>query len=155
MKIKWNRRCSAYSVILVLLALLAFWIWHEPPYLKELKKVESVESDLEEPQAVMDELLQAIASKERGKLMEIMLIKDGTEFQRLFGTILDDAGFLPLELKGIGRLVHSHKHDNISFYYQSANKKNYQFGFVRNSTGAYKLRSISSFKNLPEKAKEI
>ncbi len=156
MKIKWNGRYTVYSVIIALLALVAVWIWYEPAYLKELKKFESVKDGLDEPKAVMKEIIVGLEKKDRKKLFEQMFVKDGTEFQKVFGTLIDDPDVLPLELKAAGKMVHSHRKDNISFYYHSPKKmQNYQFVLLKNARGEYKVSEIGSWKNLPDGLEEV
>ena len=79
MKKKWNGRYTAYCVIVVLLAILAVWIWYTPAYLKELKRFEPVTEGLDDASAAMTEILAALERKDQKKLYEMMLIRDGTE----------------------------------------------------------------------------
>ena len=151
MKNKWNGRYTAYCVIVVLLAILAVWVWYTPAYLKELKRFEPVTEGLDDASAAMTEILAALERKDQKKLYEMMLIRDGTEYQKMFGPLVNDSEFLPLELKATGKLAHSHRTDNISFYYHIAKKQqNYQFVLLKNGMGEYKVSEIGSWRKLPE-----
>ena len=151
MKMKWNGRYTAYCVILILLAILAVWVWYTPGYLKELKRFEPVTEGLDDASAAMTEILEALDRKDQKRLYEMMLIRDGTEYQKMFGPLVNDSKLLPLELKATGKLAHSHRSDNISFYYRSEKKgQNYQFVMLKNGMGEYKVSEIGSWRKLPE-----
>ncbi len=152
MKTNWKNRFTGYALILVLPALLAAWIWYTPAYLKELKRIEPVVDNLDNPMSFVDGMVDALAKKDRRQLYDMMLNKDGTEYNRIYSGLMEDGDIRPLDFLGAGRMVHTHQKDAITLYYRSrTNGKNYLFGLVMQSNGIYKVRTISSFNKLPDK----
>ena len=151
MKTNWKNRYTGYAVILLFPALLAAWIWYTPAYLKELKRIEPVRDNLGSPMAFVDDMIDAVVKNDGRRLYDMMLNKDGTEYNRIFGGLFEDGDVRPLEFMGAGRMAHTHQKDAITLYYHSrSNGKNYLFGLVMQDNGIYKVRTISSFNKLPD-----
>ncbi len=145
-----RRRYAAYGIILFLLALIAVWVFYEPPYMKELKRMESVETGTKEPVDAVRTALEAVKTKDRRRLAGCLLVYDRTEFDRIAGGLLEQPDLLPAEVIGCGRLVHSHRLDNISVYVRSVPRKTtYQFAMLRDGDGNYKIYGISESANAP------
>ena len=105
MKTNWKNRYTGYAVILVFPAILAVWLWYTPAYMKELKRIEPVTDNLGSPMAFVDGMIDAVAKKDRKQLYDMMLNKDGTEYNRIFSGLFEDGDIRPLDFLGAGRMV--------------------------------------------------
>ena len=77
-----KKRWAVYILLLIVLAVIAVWVFHKPAYLKELKQVEDVESGTEQPVAAVNQALEAVRKNEKDKLIPLVLIRDLAEFER-------------------------------------------------------------------------
>ena len=145
-----KKRYYVYGILLLLLTGLAIWVFHQPDHLKELKKVEEVESGYEEPIAVVQEALEAVKKEDVKHLASLVLLRDSTEFERNIGPLLADPPFLPTRILGCSRLVHSSRKENIQIHiYSEPRDKTYLLAMLKDSAGNYKIYSVGSSNRRP------
>ena len=144
-----KKRYYAYGILLLLLAGLANWVFHQPDHLKELKKVEDVETGYEAPVAVVQEALDAVEKKDVKRLASMVLTRDKTEFDRYIGPLLAEP-LLPTKVLGCSRLVHSSRKENIQVHvYSEPRDKTYLFAMLKDNAGTYKIYSVGSSSRRP------
>ena len=138
-----KKRYYAYGILLLLLAGLAIWVFHQPDHLKELKKVEDVETGYEAPVAVVQEALDAVEKKDVKRLASMVLTRDKTEFDRYIGPLLAEP-LLPTKVLGCS------SKENIQVkVYSEPRDKTYLFAMLKDNAGTYKIYSVGSSSRRP------
>ena len=139
-----RRKYILYGIILVLLALLAVWVFHKPAYLAELKEKENVppgeeKEALEVARAAVDALAAHDLKAWRNQLF---LGKDKEMRERIEEFVQGD-DFTPADVLGCDRLKVSHRKDNVQVYvYSQPRKRYYVFAMIRNKEGRFQIMTI-------------
>lgn len=133
-----------YGVVILLLGLLAIWVFGDPDPLQDLKEVETVTENTGEPLAVVDEFMKAVEKKDTRLLAQHMLNgRDSTEVEMLTALLYAEPAFTPVKILHCTRLVKSHRNDNITVYVHSEKRKQtYAVSMLRNKQNKYTVSSI-------------
>ena len=140
-----RRKYIIYSILLVLLAVLAVWVFHKPAYLAELKEKESVPA-AEEKEAtdVARASVNALAANDlKAWRSHLFLGKDPQMRERIEEFVLGDEPFTPADVLGCDRLKVSHRKDNVQVYvYSQPRKRYYVFAMIRNQEGEFQIMTV-------------
>jgi len=143
-----KKRWAVYILLLIVLAVIAVWVFHKPAYLKELKQVEDVESGTEQPVAAVNQALEAV--RKNDKLIPLVLIRDLAEFERNTEPLFAQPELHPVRILGCSRLVRSSRKDNLAVYvYSETRKQTYCFSMLKDNKlwGTSRWRSVPSNSN--------
>lgn len=142
-----RKKYISYGIILVLLAALAFWVFHKPAYLAELKEKESVPA-AEEKEAtdVARAAVDALAANDlKAWRSHLFLGTDREMRERIEGFVLGGDPFTPADVLGCDRLKVSHRKDNVQVYiYSQPRKRYYVFAMIRDKEGRFKIMAVGS-----------
>lgn len=140
-----RRKYILYGIILVLLAVLAVWVFHKPAYLAELKEKESIPSSEEkEVTDVARAAVDALAANDvNAWRTHLFLGKDKEMRERMEEFVFGDPSFTPADVLGCDRLKVSHRKDNVQVYiYSQPRKRYYTFAMIRNQDGRFQIMAI-------------
>lgn len=145
-----KKRWAVYILLLIVLSVIAVWVFHKPAYLKELKQVEDVESGTEQPVAAVNQALEAVRKNEKDKLIPLVLIRDLAEFERNTEPLFAQPELHPVRILGCSRLVRSSRKDNLAVYvYSETRKQTYCFSMLKDNKGDYKIAGVSRSSRKP------
>ena len=136
-----------YGIIVVLLAVLAVWVFHKPAYLAELKEKENVPpAEEKEATDVARAAVDALAAHDlKAWRNQLFLGKDKEMRERIEGFVLSGDPFTPADVLGCDRLKVSHRKDNVQVYiYSQPRKRYYVFAMIRNQEGKFQIMTIGS-----------
>lgn len=133
-----------YGKLLLLAALLAWWVFYDPDPLKELKQMETVTTGTEEVISVVNKALKAVEKKDTRTLASCLLNgRDSTEVEMITGLLYASPDFTPVKILHCRRLVKSHRQDNITVYVFSENRKQtYAVSLLKNKQKKYMISAI-------------
>lgn len=140
-----RRKYILYGIILVLLAVLAVWVFHKPAYLAELKEKESVPAaDEKEALDIARSAVTALAANDvKAWRSHLFLGKDKEMRERMEEFVFGDPSFTPADVLGCDRLKVSHRKDNVQVYvYSQPRKRYYAFAMIRNKEGRFQIMTI-------------
>lgn len=139
-----NKRFIIYAIMLILLGITAYRIFHTPDELKELKKVTPVTSGVEKAEKVIHALGQA-AEKKSSRMVAKYIFKgrDSVEIEDMVQMLCAEPKIFPVKIQRFVRLEKSHRKDNLIAYVFSENRKGeYAISMLKDHTGEYKVTSI-------------
>ncbi len=150
MKKKIQLRHVALVVLLVLVALLTYFVHRRPDsYLDELRKTEAVTEGSEEAVTFANSFLELLAEDKLTEARALMTTNDGTEFQKNTSFLTDGSAVLPIRLVGFRRLVHTHNSSTRILEVESEPRHViYAFSMCKNAAGEYRIIEISSKTNV-------
>ena len=128
---------------LLMLAVIAAYLFFPHDDLQELKQTEEIAEGAEEAAACIREIIAAAQAKNSKKIASLMFTPDKTEMERVTAPLYEEPALGEIKILGCSRLKHSSRKENLMVDVYSATRgKTYRFVLVKDAQGKLRLYDI-------------